>query len=414
MLTRMRRVWDFLRRVVPRISVGLLLTQIGVMIGLTGWESWRKKHRRLRRFPCTPARPILMGQDEVTVYTYGEDLYRDMLTAIDSAERVVLFETFIWKGDEIGERFKAALGRAAARGVEVNVIWDGFANLVVPRSFFRMPEGVRALRHPSFPKPWAPKSWGRDHRKILVVDGHIGFIGGYNIGGLYATQWRDTHARIVGPGAAELENAFVDFWNQNADRHRLPILEHSGPRRWFSPLRVHRNQPRIQVYPIRNMYLEGIDRATDRIWLTHAYLIPDDDLVWALKTAVKRGVDVRIIVPAQSNHAVADLLSRGFYADLLDAGIRLFLYQGAMVHSKTAVIDGAWATIGTANLDRLSLWGNYEVNLEITDEDVARHMEEVFRIDEGNTVELTADTWHRRSWLKKCTEALLSPWRPLF
>ena len=410
----MKRVWEFLRRVIPRISVGLLLTQIAIMLGLTAWESLHKKHRRLRRFPATPAEPLSMGQNQVTIYTYGEDLYRDMLAAIDGARKVIHFETFIWKGDEVGEQFKAALGRAAARGVEVYVLWDGFANLVVPRSFFHMPDGVHAMRHPSFPKPWAPRSWGRNHRKLLVVDGTIGFIGGYNIGKLYATQWRDTHARIVGPDAAELENAFIDFWNQNAERHRLPLLHNQVPRRWFSPLRVHRNQPRIQVYPIRNMYLEGIDRASDRIWLTHAYLIPDDDLVGALKTAVKRGVDVRIIVPAKSNHAVADWLSRGFYADLLASGIRLFLYQGAMVHSKTAVIDGTWSTIGTANLDRLSLWGNYEVNLEITDEGVAHHMERVFRVDEGNTVELTAEAWHRRPPVKKFAEALLSPWRPLF
>ncbi|WP_395858069.1 phosphatidylserine/phosphatidylglycerophosphate/cardiolipin synthase family protein [Arachnia propionica] len=410
----MRRVWEFLRRVIPRVSVGLLLTQISLMLGLTAWESLRKKRRRLRHFPATPAEPLSMDQDEVTIYTYGEDLYRDMLAAIDGAQQVIHFETFIWKGDEVGEQFKAALGRAAARGVQVHVVWDGFANLVVPRSFFRMPDGVHALRHPSFPKPWAPRTWGRNHRKLLVVDGGTGFIGGYNIGRLYATQWRDTHARIIGPGAAELENAFIDFWNQNARRHHLPVLDNQTPRRWFSPLRVHRNQPRIQVYPIRNMYLEGIDRAVDRIWLTHAYLIPDDDLVGALKTAVKRGVDVRIIVPAKSNHAVADWLSRGFYADLLASGIRLFLYQGAMVHSKTAVIDGTWSTIGTANLDRLSLWGNYEVNLEITDEEVAQHMERVFLVDAGNTVELTAEDWHRRPVVKKFAEALLSPWRPLF
>jgi len=111
---------------------------------------------------------------------------------------------------------------------------------------------------------------------------------------------------------------------------------------------------------------------------------------------------------------VADWLSRGFYTDLLNSGIRLFLYQGAMVHSKTAVIDGTWSTIGTANLDRLSLWGNYEANLEITDRDVASHMEHVFSVDEGNTVELTAEAWLRRPWWKKFAESLLSPWRPLF
>lgn len=410
----MRRVWEFLRVVIPRISVTLFLAQVGVMLGLTGWDSLSKKRRRLRKFPHTRTQPIEMGEDQVSIYTYGEDLYTDMLAAIDGASHTILFETYIWKNDEVGDQFKQALGRAAKRGVQVHVVWDDFANLVVPRRFFRMPEGVQAMRHPAFPKPWNPRTWGRDHRKLLIVDGKTGFIGGYNIGKLYATSWRDTHARITGPGAVELENAFVDFWNQNASRQRLPQLEGGNRRRWFSDLRIHRNQPRIQVYPIRNMYLEAIDKASDRIWLTHAYLIPDEDLVSALKTAVRRGVDVRVIVPARSNHAVADWLSRGFYADLLASGIRLFLYQGAMVHSKTAVIDGLWATIGTANLDRLSLWGNYEVNLEITNQAVAEQMERVFKVDESNTVELTAEEWHRRPWYKKFAESLLSPWRPLF
>jgi len=123
---------------------------------------------------------------------------------------------------------------------------------------------------------------------------------------------------------------------------------------------------------------------------------------------------VRISVPARSNHVVADWLSRGFYSELLRSGIRLFLYQGAMVHSKTATIDGRWSTIGTANLDRLSLLGNYEVNLEITDEDVAAYMEGVFLTDESNCIEVSEDRWRERSIVAKGTELFLSPWRPLF
>ena len=114
-LAVMRRVLRFLRVVIPRISVGLLLAQLAFMIGVTGWESLRKKHRKLRRFPYSPAKPVAVGQDEVTVYTFGEELYRDMLAAIDGARKVVNFETYIWKSDEVGEAFKEALGRAAAR-----------------------------------------------------------------------------------------------------------------------------------------------------------------------------------------------------------------------------------------------------------------------------------------------------------
>nr|WP_231980627.1 phospholipase D-like domain-containing protein [Tessaracoccus coleopterorum] len=160
------------------------------------------------------------------------------------------------------------------------------------------------------------------------------------------------------------------------------------------------------------MYLEAIDRAQERIWLTHAYLLPDDDFVAALRDAARRGVDVRIIVPERSNHVVADWLSRGFYDLLLRSGIRLFLYQDAMVHAKTGTIDGHWATIGTANLDRLSLWGNYEVNLEITDPGLAAQMEDIYRVDLSNCFELDEERWRARSLVAKATEAFLSPGAP--
>jgi len=167
------------------------------------------------------------------------------------------------------------------------------------------------------------------------------------------------------------------------------------------------------VYPIRGMYLEAIDRASDHIYLTHAYLIPDEDMLSALTRAAKRGVDVRIIVPAESNHIVADWLSRGFYRQLLHEGIRLYLYQNAMVHAKTATIDGQWSTVGTANLDRLSLQGNYEINIEVYDPGVARQMEEIFAIDSSNTVELTLEAWGRRHAMVKFSETVLTPLRPL-
>ena len=407
-MLRTLRLW------LQRLGVALQLGQLAAAMALLGIETFRKKRRKVRRFPYTPATPVPVGSDEITVYSYGEDLFQDMLEAIDGAREVVHFETYIWKADKVGQRFKDALSRAADRGVQVNVVWDEFANLVVPRRFLRMPRNINAMRHPALPVPWSPKSWGRDHRKLLVVDRKVGFMGGYNIGDLYATGWRDTHARIVGPGVNELENAFIDFWNLHVHGRRLTRLPDDLRRSWVSNIRVHRNMPKLSVFPIRNVYLEAIDRAITNIWLTHAYLIPDDDLVTALRDAVSRGVDVRIIVPAQSNHVVADWLSRGYYDDLLRSGIKLFLYRGAMVHSKTATIDGTWATIGTANLDRLSLQGNYEINLEILNEELAHRMEEIFEVDLRNTYELTLDEWRTRSWVAKGTELLLSPWRPMF
>ena len=397
------------------ITVG---AQVATMVGLTVAESIHRRRRKPHRFPTTPAVPVDADPDRVTVYTFGEDLYADMLATIDAAQSTIMFETFIWKGDEVGTRFKEALVAAHQRGVQVYIVYDTFANLVVKPSFFRFPPGLHVGRHPLVGGVMPSlRNTGRDHRKLLVVDSAVAFLGGYNIGSLYADRWRDTHAKVSGPSVAEIENAFVDYWNSvpsGVFGSSRPTLESPRERVWDGPIKVHRNTPRMAVYPIRNMYLEAIDRANERVWLTHAYLIPDDDLVSALHGACHRGADVRIILPAKSNHVVADWLSRGYYDDLLAKGVRLFLYQGAMVHAKTAVIDSVWSTIGTANLDRLSMAGNYEINLEIVSPEVAARLEEVFLTDLANCVEINKDDWHARGVVTKLTEQLLSPWRPFF
>jgi cardiolipin synthase len=160
------------------------------------------------------------------------------------------------------------------------------------------------------------------------------------------------------------------------------------------------------------MYLEAINRASEHIYMTHAYFIPDSDFVDALIAAARRGVDVRILVPETSNHVVADWLSRGFYSELLEAGVRIFRFQGAMVHAKTATIDGRWSTVGTANIDRLSMTGNYEINVEFIDPEMAGQMERVFATDLSNARELTRTDWDARGVHRKFTELVLAPLRP--
>lgn len=392
--------------------LGLQTVIIGVLIGI---DSWRKRYRSQGAFPRSQSEPVPIGEVEIQLYTYGEDLYEAMLAAIRQAKQRVLLETFIWKDDRVGRAFKQELTRATERGVEVYIIFDGFANLVVPRRFKRFPPAMHVLEYPVFPKPWRlldPRRYGRDHRKILVVDGNIGFIGGYNIGAAYATEWRDTHVKVSGVGAWDLQNAFIDFWNMHCGG-RLPMLRDEGARIWESRIRVHRNVPRMLVFPIRAMYLEAIDRAQHHIYFTHAYFIPDRAIRRGLLAAAERGVDVRILLPETSNHVVADWLARGFYSTLLAGGIKLLLYQNAMVHAKTATIDGKWSTIGTANLDRLSLAGNYEINVEFYDDALARQMEEIFAKDSTNVHELTLEEWTQRPLLAKFSETVLSPLSPL-
>ncbi len=403
-------------RVLRRSALAFIAAQGAAVAGLTAVDSWRKRVRpKQARFPRSAPAELPVGESAVTVYAYGSDLYADMLAAIESARNRVLFESFIVKDDEVGREFKRALIAAAERGVDVFVAYDGFANLVVPRSFFRFPPPVEVLRYPAL-RPGMllldVRKSGRDHRKLLIVDGEIGFVGGYNVGSAYATQWRDTHLRVTGPSAWDLENAFADFWNEHCaeGQARLPEV---GSKNWEPSLRVHRNVPSQLIYPIRGIYLEAIDRARERISITQPYFIPDRELIQALVTAARRGVDVRVLVPASSNHVVCDWLSRGLYDRLLDGGVGLWLYRDAMVHAKTMTIDGRWSTVGTANIDRLSLTGNYEVNVEIFDRGLAEHLDAVFATDLTNATQLTLLDWRRRGATAKAVESLLAPLRPL-
>jgi cardiolipin synthase A/B len=408
-----------LTKVIRRALLTVFGVQVALAIGLTLVDSYRRRGKKPKPFPTTPPRTVQIGGGTVTTYTFGTDLYDDMLAAIEGARRQILFETYIWKGDEVGERFKAALAAAADRGVEVYVIYDGFANLVVSPRFKRFPANMKVLRYPVYTAGFRFLDlgrYGRDHRKILVVDDAIGFVGGYNIGAPYETEWRDTHMRITGPGVWDLKRAFADFWNLNR-RKRLghserPLLLETAST-WEPKIRFHRNIPRLWMFPIRSMYLEAINRASHNVWMTHAYFIPDQDFVDAMKAAAGRGVDVRLLVPHKSNHIVADWISRGYFSQLLASGVRIFRFRDAMVHAKTSTVDGTWSTIGTANVDRLSLQGNYEINVEVIDEALAKALEEIYAVDESNCLELTSGEWEARDLHRKFTEFVLAPLRPL-
>jgi cardiolipin synthase len=410
-------VRDHLTGMLKRALLSLLGLQVVLALILVLVDSRRRRFRKPRPFPTTPPASVSIGDGAVTTYTFGEDLYGDMLAAIADARHQILFESYIWKGDEVGERFKKALSEAAGRGVEVYAVYDGFANLVVSPLFKRFGPRLKVLEYPIYNAGWRffdLRRYGRDHRKILVVDDRIGFVGGYNVGSAYATEWRDTHVRITGPGVWDLKRAFADFWNLNRrPRHgnRPLLLETVAD--WEPRIRVHRNVPRLWMFPIRSMYLEAIGRASHHVWMTHAYFIPDADIVEAVKQAARRGVDVRLLLPAVSNHVIADWLSRGFYGEMLAAGVRIFRFQGAMVHAKTSTIDGRWSTVGTANIDRLSMTGNYEINVEFIDSGFATEMERIFETDLSNCEELTAERWAARGVHRRFTELVLAPLRPL-
>jgi cardiolipin synthase len=402
-----------IKRIILEILGSIIALQASVVLILQIASVIRRQRRHQGRFPHMRLEEVEIGENIVQIYDFGSDLYKSMFRAIDAARESIYLETYIWKDDHLGRELKQKLVCKANQGVDVYVIFDSFANTVVPRSFKIFPSNIHTLKYQPFRKPWHiidPRHYALDHRKILAVDGSIGFIGGFNLGSLYETTWRDTHLSIKGPAAAQLAQSFTDFWNQHTP-HQHHITRHY-PRR-FDPLFNIRGTSALRLtFPIRDMYIEAIDKAERSILLSNAYFVPDRVLLGALKAAARRGVDVQILVPWVSNHVIVDWLTRGHFEECLKAGIRIFGYR-QMLHAKTCTIDGEWSTIGTANLDRLSSVGNYELNVEVYSKKLANQMEELFKCDTSNSFELTLNEWLKRPWYAIQSERILAPLRAL-
>jgi len=395
-------------------TLGFVVTLQAIVVLILQFVSVLRRQQRYQgSFPHLSLEEVYIGKNRVQIYDYGRDLYAHMLQAIDDAHESIYLETYIWKDDFIGQEFKQKLTCKANQGVNVYVIFDSFANLVVPGEFKIFPSNIHVLKYQSFKRPWHifdPRRYALDHRKMLVVDGSTAFIGGFNLGSLYETTWRDTHLRMNGPAAAHLSQSFIDFWNQHTPK-KDHITRHYP--RHFDPLINIRGTSAMRLtFPIRDMYIEAIDKAERSIQLSNAYFVPDRVLLDALNAAAQRGVDVQILVPWVSNHVIVDWLTRGYFAVCLKAGIRIFGYRN-MLHAKTCTIDGEWSTIGTANLDRLSSVGNYEINVEVYSYKLANQMEELFKCDISNSLELTLEQWLKRPWYAILGERILSPLRAL-
>lgn len=412
---RKQRLHDKALRIAKWWLIGTSIAQAITIIIITLIDQIRK----LRitdpiGYPSLPPQKVPMVPSKATVYTNGKQLYTDMLRAIYRSHHYIFFETYIWKNDAVGKAFKKALIEAAERGVEVFIVYDQFANLVVSPKFYRFPKNPHLHVHP-YPLlrwslfPLSPRRIARDHRKLLVCDGDIAFVGGYNIGSLYAQQWRDTQVSIQGETVWEVENAFVDFWNAFRRKRKDPLLPDRGAKRWDSRITAALNVPHKLLFPVRGLYIDALERATKNVWITSAYFIPDKEILTAMIAASKRGVDVKVLIPEVSNHVIADWVSSSYFQDMLDAGVELWLYQDAMIHSKTATVDGRWSTIGTANIDRLSMTGNYEINLQFHSQPLAQTMENIFRKDLSNARQLTSAEWDKRWLPSRVAERLLQP-----
>ncbi|MDP8952366.1 MAG: phosphatidylserine/phosphatidylglycerophosphate/cardiolipin synthase family protein, partial [Actinomycetota bacterium] len=354
------------RRLAKLGGVGLLSLVAAEAALAGGLQAASVLRRRLKGEPeggypkgDWPEIELESGDARLKLYTDYEGLYEAMLEEIERAEERIFLETFIFKHAEVGERFAEALAKKARMGVEAYVVYDALASLSTSPGLF--PEGVHVLPHGTISGPTSllnPYNCVRDHRKILTVDGRVAFLGGFNFGVEYSTGWRDTHVRVRGGLARDVEDAFAGLWNRRRTGDVPEISLPPWERAWNPATVLRVNDPALGLFPIRSMYLAPLDRAQERIYLTSVYFIPSNEIKKRLKDTARRGVDVQVLVPWQTSYAVADWLARRQFGELLEAGVRIFEYDERYInHSKTATVDGAWSTVGSANLDSLSLFG---------------------------------------------------------
>lgn len=360
-----------------------------------------------------PFAVCVVGRHEVSLLRDGAQAYPAMLEAIGAARSTICLETYIFREDTTGLRFADALCERAQAGVEVNLLYDDWGSSISDALLARMHlSGVRTLafrpvRFSGRLTPVIARLKRRNHRKSLVVDGEVGFTGGLNISDDYAAVsdggqgWRDTHVRIRGPAVHELERLFLATWRE----HKGAKLTESRYARQPEPsdglVRIIGNDFREDRKDIRRAYVTAIHRAKRRIHLTHAYFVPPARVIRALQKAARRGVEVSVILAAATDVKLVLYAARGLYGKLLKSGVRVFEWRGRVLHAKTAVVDGKWATIGSANLDALSLRQNLEVNAVFEDERFGAAVEAMFTEDLYQCDQMTLARWKARPWYER-------------
>jgi cardiolipin synthase len=385
-----------------------------------------QKHLALEQAINTDS-PLVLG-NRLVLLQDGPATYRAMFAAIRKAKDHINLETYIFEDDDIGRRFADLLLERQAAGVQVNLIYDSVGCLQTPREFFERLKagGIQVLEfNPVNPLAGNKKEWllnNRDHRKLLVIDGRIAFIGGINISESYSSGpsarsvrkketlpvgWRDTHLQIEGPVVAEFQKLFMETWIKQkgqplARRNYFPPLDKRGDE-IVRAIGSASAEPHSLIYLT---LLSAIGNAEQRIYLTNAYFVPDPQLLKSLTDAAQRGVDVKLVLPSHTDSWTVFHAGRSHYTRLLRTGVRIYERRGAVMHSKTASIDGVWSTVGSTNLDWRSFLHNDEINATILGRDFTRQMDAMFAADlaESDTVDL--ERWKHRSLMLRLKEWL--------
>ena len=377
--------------------------------------------------------PLTLG-NQVTLLQDGAATYAAMFAAIRKARNHINLESYIIEDDAMGQQFADLLLEQQGRGVQVNVIYDSVGAFNTPKAFFeRLTSGGVAVLEFNPINPLSAKAqWlvnNRDHRKLLVVDGQTAFIGGINISSVYASgsatrprgkatgniaAWRDTDLQVEGPVVGELQKLFIETWEKQrgkplADKAYFPALKVQGK----DIVRAIGSTPDAPYSLIYVTLMSAIGNAEKHVYLTNAYFVPDPQLLEALADAARRGVDVKLILPSHSDSDVVFHAGRSHYLALLKAGVRIYERQGALLHSKTALIDGVWSCVGSSNLDWRSFLDNDEINVVVLGREFGQQMQAMFAKDLDASVAIDPATWEGRSPMLRVKEWGASLWQRL-
>lgn len=364
---------------------------------------------------------VPLSGNAVRIYNRFYAMLADMMNDMEQARDHIHFEFFKFEDDAVGRQVAELLKRKVREGVEVRVQYDDLANLFRKKFFRELKDaGVQVKPFLAVNFPFiSPDSNFRNHRKIVVVDGHVGYLGGMNIAERYGEgldwgPWLDTHLRIEGPAVCQLQVAFVSDWRFSSRKllsepRYFPVSEAAGE----TPVQVVASSPMSSWHAAMQGLIQLLGDVNDYIYLQTPYFIPTSSMMLALKNAALAGVDVRVMFPERSDGLLTGLASKSYVKEALSAGVRIFLYQGGFLHSKTIVCDDDFASVGSTNLDVRSFTLDFEIDAYCYDPAVAAQQKAFFLKDMEKCVEVTVESWSSRSRWEKFKESLARLFSPL-
>lgn len=367
---------------------------------------------------------LLTPKNRVEILNNGTQKFPALIKALESAQSSIHIEYYIFLDDEIGNQIGDIMMRKASEGVEVRLIYDDVGSWGLSRKFVRdLKESgvhVSCFMPVAFPYFTSRVNY-RNHRKIVVVDGLIGFTGGLNIADRYVGKgklglWRDTHLKIEGDAVKMLQALFATDWYFLNDGELLPDIEKYFPEpkvKGSTPVQIASSGPDSNWASIMQAFFAAITRARHHIYISSPYFLPNQAILTALKVAALSGIDVRIMLPSRSDTKIVYWATRSYIGELIEAGIKVYFYRRGFNHSKLIMIDSSFSSVGSANMDIRSFEDNFEVSAIIYDREIAVELESEFLKDLEDSMEITTQMWSRRSEVHSIYESFARLFSPL-